>query len=82
VPSLIPRLASSHSDGAPVRTESYDSERTIGEVAVRETVAFDEHAATESPTPGMMVTMATGPSEEVARASIAQVTTLVMSCSH
>jgi hypothetical protein len=81
-PSLIPRPASSHSGGVAVRTESHDSERTIGEAAVRETVASDEHAAAESPTPGMMVTVAVGLSEEVAGASIAQVAALVPSSSH
>jgi hypothetical protein len=70
-PSLILRLASSHSGGAAVCTESHDSERTISEATVRETVASDEHAAVESPTPGMMVTVATGPSEKVVGASIA-----------
>jgi hypothetical protein len=45
-------------------------------------VAFDEHAAAESPTLGMMVTMAVGLSEEVAGVSIAQVATLVSSSSH
>jgi hypothetical protein len=50
-----------------VRTESHDSECTISEAVVREPVAFYEHAATESPTLGMMVTVAAGPSKEVAR---------------
>jgi hypothetical protein len=49
---------------------------------MRETVASNEHADAESPTPGMMVTVATGPSEKVAGASIAQVSTLVLSSSH
>jgi hypothetical protein len=70
-PSLIPRPASPYSGGAAVRTESHDSERTISEAAVRETVASDERAAAESPTPGEMVSVAVGPSKEVARASIA-----------
>jgi hypothetical protein len=65
-PSSIPRLGSSPSGGAAVRTESHDSERMISEAAVRETVASDEHAAAESPTPVMAVTVAVGPSEEVA----------------
>jgi hypothetical protein len=81
-PSLIPQPASSHSGGAAVRTESHDSERTISEAVVREMVAFDEHAAAESPTPGMMVTVVVGPSEEVVSASIAQVAALVSSSSH
>jgi hypothetical protein len=71
VPSLIPRPASSHFGGVAVRTESHDSERTISEAAVRETVASDEHAAAKSPTPGMMVTVVASPSEEVVGASIA-----------
>jgi hypothetical protein len=70
-PSLIPRPAPSYSSSAAVRTESNDSERTISEATVKETVASDEHAAVESPTPGMMVTVAVGPSEEVAGVSIA-----------
>jgi hypothetical protein len=81
-PSLIPRPASSHSGGAAVRTESHDSERTISEAVVRETVASDEHAAAESPTLGMVVTVAAGLSEEVVGASIAQVAALVLSSSH
>jgi hypothetical protein len=68
-PSLNLRSASSQSAGAAVRTKSQDSERTVSEVAVREAVAPDDHAATESPTLEMMVTVAAGPSEEVARAS-------------
>jgi hypothetical protein len=38
---------------------------------MREMVAPDDHATTESPTPEMMVTVAVGPSEEVAEASTA-----------
>jgi hypothetical protein len=68
VPSLDPRPASSHSGGVAVRTESHDLERTVSEAVVRETVAFDEHAAIESPTPGMAVTVAASPSKEVAGA--------------
>jgi hypothetical protein len=70
-PSLIPQSASSHYGGAAVRTESDDLERMISEVAVRETVASDEHATAESPTLGIVVTVAVGPFEEVAGASIA-----------
>jgi hypothetical protein len=81
-PSLNPQLVSSHSDGATVRTESRDSKRTVSEVAMRETVSSDEHAAAGSPTPGMVVTMAVGPSEEVAGASAAQVAALVLSSLH
>jgi hypothetical protein len=57
-------------------------ECTVSEVAVRETVASDEHAAVESPTPRMVVTVAVGPSEEVAGASAIQVASLVLSSSH
>jgi hypothetical protein len=77
VPSLIPQPASSHSGGAAVCTESHDSERTISEAAVRKMVASDEHAAAESPTPGMVVTVVAGLSKEVAGASSAQVAALV-----
>jgi hypothetical protein len=65
-----------------VRIESQDSERTISEAAVRKMVAPNEHAATESPTPKMVVTVVASPSEEVARASTAQVAALVLSSSH
>jgi hypothetical protein len=82
MPSLIPRLAPLHSSGAAVRAESHDLERTINEVAVRETMASNEHATVESPTLGMMVTVATGLSKEVAEVSIAQVATLVPSSLH
>jgi hypothetical protein len=68
---LIPRLASSHFGGVAVHAESHDSERTIGEAVVREMVASDEHAAVGLLTPGMMVTVAVGSSEEVVEASIA-----------
>jgi hypothetical protein len=82
LPSLNPRLASSQSASAIVRTESQDSKRTVNEAVVRETVAPDDHAATESPPPEMMVTVAAGPSMEVAGASTAQVVALVLSSSH
>jgi hypothetical protein len=49
---------------------------------VRETVAPDDHVVAESPTPEMMVTVAAGPSKEVAGASTAQVAALVLSSSH
>jgi hypothetical protein len=62
--------------------ESQDSERTVSEVAVRETVAPDDHAAAESPTPEMMVTVAVGPSKEVAGASTTQVAALVLLSLH
>jgi hypothetical protein len=49
---------------------------------MRETVAPDEHATVESPIPKMVVTVEVGSSEEVARASTAQVAALVLSSSH
>jgi hypothetical protein len=49
---------------------------------VRETVASDEHAAAESPTLVMAVTVAVGLSEKVAGTSSAQVAALVPSSSH
>jgi hypothetical protein len=49
---------------------------------VRETVASDEHATIESPTPRMVVTVVAGPFEEVAGASATQVASLVLSSSH
>jgi hypothetical protein len=49
---------------------------------MRDMVAADEHAAVNSPTPGMVVTVATGSSEEVVGASAAQVVALVLSSSH
>jgi hypothetical protein len=64
-----------------VRTKSHDSERMISKAAVRETVASDEHAAAESPTLVMAVTVAVGPSEEVAGTSSAEVAALVPSSS-
>jgi hypothetical protein len=49
---------------------------------VRETGAPDDHAAAESLTPEVMVTVVADPSEEVARASTTQVTALVLSSLH
>jgi hypothetical protein len=43
-----------------------------------ETVVPDDHAAAESPTPEMMVTVAAGPSKEVAGASAAAALALVV----
>jgi hypothetical protein len=82
LPSLNLRSASSQSIGVAVHTESQDSKHTDSEAAMRETVAPDDHAAIESPTPEMMVTMAVGPFKEVARASTAQVVALVLSSLH
>jgi hypothetical protein len=66
---LDPRPASSHSGDAAVRTKSHDSERTVSDATVRETVASNEHAVAESPTPRMAVTVVAGPFEEVVGAS-------------
>jgi hypothetical protein len=65
-----------------MRIESQDPKRIVIEAAVRETVAPNEHIAAESPTPEMVVTMAAGPSEEVAGASTAQVAALVLLSLH
>jgi hypothetical protein len=54
-----------------VRTESQDLKRTVSEATVTETMAPDELATTESPTLEMVVTVAIGPSKEVAGASTA-----------
>jgi hypothetical protein len=54
----------------------------VSEAAVREAVAPDDHAAAESPTPEVMVTVVADPSKEVVRASTAEVTALVLSSSH
>jgi hypothetical protein len=64
-------LASSQFDCAPLRAESQDSERTVGEVAMGETWAPDDRAARESPTSEVTVTVAVDPSKEVAGASTA-----------
>jgi hypothetical protein len=45
-------------------------------------LAPDEHAVAELPTLEMVVIVAAGPSEEVARAYTAQVAALVLSSSH
>jgi hypothetical protein len=65
-----------------MHTESQDSERTVSEAAVRETVTPDDHAVAESPTLEMMVTVVAGPSKEVAGACTAQVAALVLSSLH
>jgi hypothetical protein len=54
-----------------MHTESQDSERTVSEAVVWETVAPDHHAAAESPTLQMTVTVVASPSKEVAGASTA-----------
>ena len=53
----------------PPRTESKDSESTVGEVAVRETGLPGDHAASDLLTPGVTVAVGVDPSEEVAGAS-------------
>jgi hypothetical protein len=50
----------------------------VSEAAVRETVAPDDHATAESPTPKMMVTVAAGPSKEIARISAVAASALVV----
>jgi hypothetical protein len=62
-----------------VPTESQDSKRTVNEATVRKTVAPDEHAAAESPTLEIVVTVVASPSEEVAEASTTPVAALVLS---
>ena len=49
----------------PLRTESQDSERTVAEVAMRET----ESAAADLPAPEVTMAMAVGSSEGLAVAS-------------
>jgi hypothetical protein len=51
-----------------MHTETQDSEHIVSEAAGRGMLAPDEHAVAESPTLEMVVTMAAGPSEEVAGA--------------
>ena len=68
-PSLTPPPSSSQPSGAPPRTESKDSESTVGEVAVRETGPPGDHAASDLLTPGVTVAVGVDPSEEVAGAS-------------
>jgi len=79
-PSLTPQPPSCQSSGAPPRTESKDSESTVGEVAVRETGPPSDHAASDLLTPGVTVAVGVDPSEEVARAS--QDTALVLPSLH
>ena len=68
-PSLNPQSTSCQSSGAPLCTESQDSECTVGEVAMRETGFPGDHAAADLLTPGVTVAVAVDPSEEVAGAS-------------
>ena len=68
-PSLTPLPPSCQSSGAPPRTESKDSESTVGEVAVRETGPPGDLAASDLLTPGVTVAVGVDSSEEVAEAS-------------
>ena len=68
-PSLTPPSPSCQSSGAPPRTESKDSESTVGEVAVRETGPPGDHAALDLLTPGTPMAVGVDPSEEVPGAS-------------
>ena len=70
-PSLNPQLASCQSAGAPLHTESQDSECTIGEAALREMGFPGDHAAAELLTPEVTVAVAVDPSKAVAGASTA-----------
>ena len=63
--SLNPQSTSCQTSGAPLCTESQDSERTVVEVAVRGT----EYAATDLLTPEVTVAMAADSSEGLAVAS-------------
>ena len=68
-PSLIPQPPSCQPSGAPPRTESKDSESTVGEVVVRETGPPGDHAASDLLTPRVTVAMGVDPSKDVAGAS-------------
>jgi hypothetical protein len=61
-----------------MRTESQDSEHIVSEVAVGEMVAPDDHAAMESPTLEVTVTVAVDPAMEVAGISTAAASSLVV----
>ena len=63
--SLNPQSTSCQTSGAPLCTESQDSERTVVEVAVRGI----EYAAADLLTPEVIVTMAVDSSEGMAMAS-------------
>ena len=62
-PSLTPPPPSSQPSGVPPRTESKDSESTVGEVAVRKA---GPPAAADPVAPEVNVVTAVGTSEEVA----------------
>jgi hypothetical protein len=62
----------------PLRTESQDSERTVSEATVGETGAPNDQATVESPSPEVTMTVAMDPAMEVARASSAVASTLVV----
>ena len=63
--SLNLQSTSCQPSGAPLRTESQDSERMVAEVAMRGT----ESAAADLPAPEVTMAMAVGPSEGLALAS-------------
>jgi hypothetical protein len=71
-------VTSSQSAGAPPRTESQDSERTVSEATVGEAMAKVDEAVMESPNPAMTMIMAEKFASKVAGASTAQDTTLVV----
>ena len=69
MPSLIPQPPSCQPSGASPRTESKDSESTVGEVAMRETRPPGDHAALDLLAPGVTMAVGVDPSKEVAGAS-------------
>ena len=69
LPSLNPQSTSCQSSGAPLCTESKDSECTVGEVAVRETGFPGDHAAADLLTLGVTMAVVVDLSEEVIEAS-------------
>ena len=76
-PSLNPQSTSCQSSGAPLRSESRDSECAVGEVAVRGAGFSGDPAAVDLLAPEVTVAVAVEPSEEVVGAS--QGTALVLS---
>jgi hypothetical protein len=61
-----------------VHTESQNSEHTVSEVAVGETVAPDDHATAKSPTLEVTVTVAVDLAMEIAGISTAAASSLVV----
>ena len=68
-PSLNPQSTSCQSSGAPLCSESRDSECAVGEVAVRGTGFSGDSVAANLLAPEVTMAVAVAPSEEVARAS-------------